>query len=321
MKILPKTLSLNTLPPARATTFAYIALALTMLLWASAFVGLRVVLKELDPLTLTSLRMVIACSAMAIIGALMRVKAPDRADWPALLLAGVSGFTLYHLALNFGLTSVTAGQASFIVATIPTWTALISSRYLGERLGLKGWLGILLGLLGVGVLSLGQGADLSIGVGAGLVLISALGSAVNITTQKRLLLRYDPLSLSIYTIMIGCLPFFLHLPLTTSALAGLSLKGWAITLWLGLGPIALGYFLSNVALSILPATRSAQLMLLVPPLVSLLAWLLINEQPGGALLLGGPLILLGVSLGRIKKPAHNTQAPTLPQPSLTQDVP
>lgn len=302
--------------PAKARAplwVAYAALGVTMLIWASAFVGLRLVLQELKPMTLTSLRMVIASAAMALIAALFRVKAPRPKDLLALGVAGISGFALYHMALNFGLSHVSAGQASFIIATIPTWTALLAWRFLGERIGLWGWVGIVLGLGGVGVLSLGQGLSFdvlsgslsgSFFLGSALVLLAAICAALNITLQKRLLDRYDPLALSIHVTLLGCSPFFFHLPTVTDELKALSLKGWLVTLWLGLGPIALGYFLSNVALAILPANRSAQMMLLVPPMVAIMAWLWIDEQPSPNLWLGGLMILVGVALGaRRAKPS------------------
>lgn len=293
--------SLDSLAPAptKASRWvAYAALGVTMLIWASAFVGLRLVLQELKPLTLTSLRMVIASGAMALIAALFRVKAPRRQDLLLLTIAGVSGFALYHMALNFGLSHVSAGQASFIIATIPTWTALLAWRFLGERIGLWGWVGIALGLGGVGVLSLGQGLSLgSLSTGSALVLVAAICAAINITLQKRLLERYSPLTLSVHVTLLGCAPFFLHLPTVADEIMALSLQGWLVTLWLGLGPIALGYFLSNVALAILPANRSAQMMLLVPPMVAIMAWLWIDERPGPNLWLGGLMILTGVALG------------------------
>ena len=296
--------------PRGALWLAYGVLGVTMTIWASAFAGLRVVLRELDPLTLTSLRMVIASLAMLVVGLLVRVRLPQRQDWPLIALAGLSGFTLYHTALNFGLVHVSAGLASFLIATIPLWTALLAKRYLGERLSPWAWAGLLVSMIGVAALSLQGPGRLSFEPGALLVLLAALLAGVNITSQKRLLGRYSALELSIYATLAGCAPFFLYLPARVAPLQALSGRAWLVTLWLGLGPIALGYYLSNVALSILPASRSAQMMLLVPPLASLMAWIWIDERPGLNMLVGGLMILSGVAMSlKRSKPKPMAAAP------------
>lgn len=286
-------------PDARALTMAYGLLLITMVIWASAFAGLRRVLQETDALSLTTARMLIAALSLVIAGALAGVKMPRREDLSLITVAGLSGFTLYHAALNLGLEHVTAGQASFIAATTPLWTAVLAWKYLGERLTGAGLLGLVLSVAGVGYLSLEQG-DVAFEGGALLVLSAAVAAAVNLAIQKRLLERYNPLEVSVHVTAFGALPFLFYLPFCVDALGGLSHEAWGVTLWLGVGPIGLGYVLSTIALKLLPATRSAQMMLLMPPIAALIAWLWIGEQPQLRLLIGGAMILAGVSLGGIR---------------------
>lgn len=286
-------------PTRRQLWLAYGVLGFTMLIWASAFAGIRVALKELQPLTLTSIRMLIAATALGLVGVVMRIKMPEPRDVPAICFAGLTGFTIYHLALNFGLVHVSAGQASFIIATTPIWTTILAWKFLQEHITLKTIVGLALGVCGVGVMSLKQG-DASFQLGAVLVLAAAIGASANITVQKNLLKRYKALDLSIHVTVAGTLPFFFYTPWTIGELGQMSATGWWVTLYLGLVPIALGYFLSIVALSILPANRSAQMMLLVPPLAAIIAWFWIGEAPGQSLWLGGGLILLGVLISGLK---------------------
>jgi drug/metabolite transporter (DMT)-like permease len=81
----------------------------------------------------------------------------------------------------------------------------------------------------------------------------------------------------------------------------MSPEAWGITLYLGVGPICLGGVLSMFALRVLSTSRAAQMMLLVPPIASLIAWLWLGEIPKDEVFWGGGLILLGVFLGGINR--------------------
>ncbi|QDG51281.1 DMT family transporter [Persicimonas caeni] len=288
------------LPAPPSKPVAYALLIVTMIIWASAFAGLRFVLRELDAFTLTVLRMLIATGALVAMGLIFKTPLPEKRDLPEILGAGFLGFTLYHLALNYGLEFVTAGQGSFIIATIPIWTSILAARFLGERVTIKTWLGMGLGLLGVAYMSLEPG-KMSISGGSFIVLFSALCAGGNMVLQKRLLSRYRALDVSVYATVVGTVPLLFLLPSGIDAIAELSTTGWLVTAYLGIVPIAIGYYLSTLAMNALPANRTAQMLLLVPPIAAVIAWLTIGEEPGTKLVVGGPIILAGVLLGNLER--------------------
>ncbi len=283
--------------PRVSTSAAYGILLFTMVIWASAFAGLRFVLRQIDPMTMTALRLYAAATVFLLVAVILRIPLPQRKDWPSMLAAAVLGFTAYHYLLNLGTETITAGQASFIIATIPIWTAMLAWRFLGERLTVSNWLGLLLGLAGVGIMSVDP-SRLSIGLGSWLVLGAALCAAGNLVITKDLLVRYRALDIAVYAGIIGALPYLLHLPWTWPASAGLDLSGWLVLLYLGIIPVGLGYWLSSIALAALPASRVAQMLLLIPPMAAMIAWITIGEPPSKMLFVGGPLIIVGVILGR-----------------------
>lgn len=286
--------------PLRRLALAYVLLFATMAIWGSAFAGIRYTLREISPLTLTAARLAIAGVLMLAVGVARRTPLPARGDRLQVIAAALLGFTIYHLLLNVGADYISAGQASFIVATTPIWTAVLASQFLGERVSLQAWVGLLISMAGMAYMSLGAG-DLSVGVGSLLVLVSALCAAGNVVLSKSLLSRYRPLDFSIYTTVIGAIPLLVYGPWAVPELAAMSPLAWVVLLYLGAVPIALGYWLSNVALSILPASRTSQMLLLVPPMAAVIAWLFIDEAPDERLLVGGPLILVGVLLGNVRR--------------------
>lgn len=142
--------SLPSLAPAsRLNALSLGAIGITVMFWASAFAGIRASLQVFSPGHLTLYRFLVASAALLVYAPVIRMPRPSRAD--ALRIFGLSfcGVTLYHTLVNFAEQSVPAGTASLIVAAGPVITALIATRFTGEKLTLLGWLGTFTSLAGV----------------------------------------------------------------------------------------------------------------------------------------------------------------------------
>lgn len=291
---------MSRLPEPASKPVAYGLLVFIMFIWASAFAGIRLVLREIDWVTLTMMRMVFASGALLTAGLFFGTPFPRREDWWKVALTGIFGFTFYHLALNLGLEYINAGQGAFIISTIPIWTSILAWQFLNERVTARTWAGMALGLTGVGVISLDL-QTMSVSVGSFIVLFSAMCAGANIVIQKDLLERYRALDVAVYATSMGTLPLLLWMPWGIEPLQSLSTKGWLVVAYLGLIPIGLGYFLYQIALTALEANRASQLQLLIPPIAAVIAWFWIAEEPGPNLIIGGPIILIGVLLGNLER--------------------
>ena len=275
------------------------ATLLTLVLWASAFVAIRLAMREYPAGSLALLRFLVAGIGLALYQVVRpsdRIQLPARRHLPSLVMTGLVGITLYHVALNAGERTVTAGSASLIVSLSPIFTALFATVLLGERLGALGWAGVLTGFAGAAVVSLSDHGTMQLGPGSLLVLVAAIAQAVYFVLQKPLLLRYRPLEVTSYAIWlgtIGLLPFAGELWRT---LGRASHEATAAGIFLGLLPGAAAYLSWSYVLSRLPAGRAASTLYLVPPLAIMIAWLVLGEQPTPQALAGGSIVLLGVGL-------------------------
>ena len=132
------------------------ALAVTVVLWSSAFVAIRAALESYNASHLAVFRFVVASVVIGALSIRRRMSLPSRRELFRVIAIGAIGITGYNLALNYGEMDVTAAAASFLVNTVPIITALIALVAGQERLSALGWLGSLVSFAGVSMVAIGE---------------------------------------------------------------------------------------------------------------------------------------------------------------------
>jgi drug/metabolite transporter (DMT)-like permease len=295
---------------------ALAAFAFSALVWGSAFAGIRAGLAAYTPVQIALLRFSVASLVLGLIALVRGLPMPRLKDLPGLALIGLLGITLYNVAIGQAQRSLTSGTTSFLVASAPIWMALLGSLVFKERLGLKGWAGILLSFLGVTLIALGSKSGLRFQPAALLALAAALCQSLLFLGQKPFLKRYSPLQVTTYAIWAGTL--FL-LPFGGGLLAAMARAPLATSdavVYLGIFPGALGYLTWSYGLARLPAATAGSFLYLVPPIALGLGWLAFREVPAGLALQGGALVLIGVALVNTRLKAAKEKASVIPAEGL-----
>ncbi len=125
------------------------AAATTLVLWASAFVGIRHLGETLSPGALSLGRLTVMLLALLVLLRGRPGRLPSRAEWPLILLGGASWFGVYNLALNESERRIDAATAALIVQVGPLLVALMATVFLGERLTRWLLVGMAVGFSGV----------------------------------------------------------------------------------------------------------------------------------------------------------------------------
>ncbi|GCF10702.1 DMT family transporter [Dictyobacter arantiisoli] len=279
-------------------------LVLTLVLWASAFAGIREGLQSYSPGALLLLRFSVAAVALIIYAVIIKLRLPDWRDIPAFLVLGFMGITVYQAGLTFGEQSVSAGTASFLVASVPCFTALFAFILLRERLKRWNWLGILISFLGVALISFSAGGGFSFTPGTLLVLIASLAESIYFIFQKRFLRKYSSFELTAYTMWAGTLFMFVFAPQLIQEFPRASLSATRAVVYMGIFPAAIANVTWAITLSRMPASIATSFLNFSPILSTLIAWIWLHEIPTPLTFVGGLVIIIGVLLVNSRSTPH-----------------
>jgi drug/metabolite transporter (DMT)-like permease len=281
-----------------------VALLGVVVVWGVAFSGIKLLLRDVGPYSLTWARLVLAALAYTVLLPLAprRKIRRESGDLAKLVLLGVFGAAGYHLAVNWGEQYVSAGLASLLVACMPAIVAVLAAIFLSEHLSRLGIAGLAIAFAGVGVLAVsGPGALEARNVAGVLVtLLAPISWSIYTIMSKPLAARYDGVRLNVVGAWVGALIVLPFAAADLHELTRLDLRGWLWMVYLGSFSTAGSYIVYAWALRRLPATVVASFVQLVPATSLLSAWILLDEVPAPTAFIGGALVVAGVALLQIR---------------------
>lgn len=293
-------------------------MVVTVVLWASAFVGIRAIGPHFSPGSLTLGRLAIAAVVLSLLVLPQLVKTrllPKGREWWPILAYGVMWFGGYNVALNAAEHVLDAGTSALLINVNPILVAIMAGIFLKE--GFPRWLiiGSLVAFAGVALIAFGSAKSSAPGEGATtdvagvlLCLLAAVLAAVSVIIQKPVLRKFPAAQATWFGILVGalcCLPFAGQLVSELQAAPPQATWGLA---YLGIFPTAIAFTTWAYALSLVDAGKLAATTYLVPGTTILISWLLLGEVPAFLGLVGGLVCLVGVALTRRRSRDQRTGA-------------
>lgn len=278
------------------------AAGVTIVLWGSAFVGIRAVAPDLSPGSLALARLAIGALALGILVALRPWPRPSRRDAGLIAASGLIWFAAYNVVLNEAERNVDAGTASMLVNMGPIFIAILAGLFLHEGIHPRLLAGCAIAFAGTATIALANSTAPVAGgnalLGTILCVVAALSYSAGTLLQKPALARVPALHVTWLATVVGaaaCLPFAPTL-LRELAAAPTSTLAWAA--YLGLFPTAIAFTTWAYALRRTSAGRLGVTTYLVPPVAVVLGWAMLAEVPAPLALVGGVLCVVGVLVAR-----------------------
>ncbi len=266
-------------------------------LWGASFLFTRIAAPAFGPLALAELRVAIAAVILLALLAWRADLSDIRRHAPRFLLLGAVNTAIPFSLFAYAALTITAGLASILNATAPLFTALVAWAWLRERLTPLQWLGMAIGMAGVGWLSASK-AQLSLGgsalaIGAGV--LASLSYGVSASVVKRHFTGVRPLAVAAGSQSAAAL---LLLPCAIARWPAGTVRpvDWASAAALGVLCTGLAYILYFRLIARVGPATAMTVTFLIPAFAMLWGALFLGEAVTGTMLAGCGVILAGTAL-------------------------
>jgi drug/metabolite transporter (DMT)-like permease len=276
-------------------------LGVLSVLWGGSFFFNGVALRELPPLTVVFLRVVLAALILLPLLWVYRIRFPTGiSGWKPFFTVALFNNVLPFSLVVTGQTYIPSGLASILNATTPLFTVVVMAAAGDEKLSARRIAGIVTGLIGVIILR-GQNLDFGKGQGVGILLCLAGAFSYGLAAlfARRQLSDSPPLATATFQLLASSLmmtivvaiverPWQLPMPGATTWLAMLGLAALST---------ALAYIVFFQILRRSGSTNVMLVTLLIPVTAILLGYLVLGEDISqreiiGALVIGSALLLI-----------------------------
>jgi drug/metabolite transporter (DMT)-like permease len=273
-----------------------------IVLWSSAFVTTKPIIDNSDPFSALAFRFFVVAFGFFLFS--IYKKQEILANHKNLLQSLLSGVLFHGIYLGGVFYSVSIGMptgiAALIVTLQPILTNALAGKFLGEKVSIKQWIGVILGFVGAAlVLGFDIGESLpTLGVIASFVALIAITTS---TLWQKKISNNLPLSVSnMYQAIGGCLFHIiiififtdLYIDFTSTFLIAMSHQ----ILLVSFGAFTILMFLIKNN----SASKTVSIFFLIPPTTALMAWLFLNEKLNNLDLIGFAIVTIGVYIATRK---------------------
>ncbi len=285
-------------------TSDYVRLLVLAAIWGASFLFMRIAAPAFGSVNTTFLRVFFALIGLAAMLLLLRTPMRFQGKLKSAMVLGIINSGVPFLMYAIAALWLPAGYSAILNATTPLMGALIGFSFFSETLTLRKWAGVMLGLVGIGLITTTGEVDLSgqlaIGVLACLIATACYGCAGFLT--KRWVTERGGLDAKLVAFgsQIGAvlflLPFFGYTLATGPAVDWAQPGVWASVLAVGFLCTAFAYLLYFRLIADIGPLRSLTVTFLIPPFGILWGYLVLGETLTGGFVFGGAVVCLAVWL-------------------------
>ncbi len=189
----------------------YILLLLVMLMWGLNLSALKVLVEAIDPMLLTSFRIMTAGIVVLIICAVMGIfRLPRKHEWLVIFYIAIFNVVLHHSFVAVGLELTSGLNGGLILGMMPLVTVMMTVIILRQRVTWLRVSGFILGFIGVVVTTL-TGADglAAVSLGDFIVFLAVIVQGFSFVLISKLKPTFDPRLATGYMLLLGSVFIFI----------------------------------------------------------------------------------------------------------------
>lgn len=283
----------------------YLSVIFAMIFWSLSFVWVKEVYEVYGPLTTVLFRLIIASLLLMVFakltGTLIKI---DRKDFGAFILLSFFEPFLYFMGESFGLKFVSSTIGAIIVATIPLFSPLAASRFHGEKISFRTFLGILLSFFGVTIVVFDSSFNLIASpLGIALEFLAVISAIFYTVVLKKLAVKYNPTSIITYQNLLGIIYFvplffifeykdFTSIPFNFPAFSGI--------LKLSVFASCIAFIFYAHSVKRMGINKVNIFINLIPVFTAFFAWLILDDPMTLRKLVGILVVIAGLLVAQIK---------------------
>jgi drug/metabolite transporter (DMT)-like permease len=280
-----------------------------MIFWSFSFIWTRIAILSFPPMTLITLRLIIASLLLFTIGKLSgKFQKIRRKDLKIFLLLAFFEPFLYYVGETYGLTVVESTLASVIISTIPLFAPVLAYIVLRERIGWTTILGIIVSLAGVIYVIYEPKDGFNANPwGVTLMFLAVFAAICYATTLRKISTYYSNLNVIFYQSLFGLfyfIPTFFLTDFSTIHSLNVTNQGIVALVMLAVFASVVAFILFAGAVRQIGVARTNVFVNLIPVFTAILSWLILDEVITINKWVGITIVILGLFIsqwGKMKR--------------------
>lgn len=283
---------------------AYTWLTLCVVVWGSNFVFGKILVQDFSPTLLTTLRLLfIVLFLVGLSSYKTHFKRVNKKDLLTLIFLGVIGVFINQWSFFVGLQTADPTTSALILATTPILTGLLAAIFLHEKLTIRMLMGSIVAIIGIYfVVAKGNLSSLHIDKGLLWIVLTMVTFAIMIIITRLLSQRIDPLTITLYSNIIGFMVsipfvFLLETPLRISS----DLSDWTLLIGTAVVVHGIATLIWNNNIRHVDASKASILSNLEPFVAMIMGLIILYKPITGTEIVGSLFIVGGVVLSTYQK--------------------
>ena len=288
---------------------AYTLLTICVVVWGSNFVFGKILVQDFSPTLLTMLRLLfIVLFLIGLSSFKKHFKRVNKSDLLAVLFLGVIGVFINQWSFFVGLQTADSTTSALILATTPILTGFLAATFLKEKLTIRMLMGSIVAIIGIYfVVATGNSSSLHIDKGLLWIVITMITFAIMIIMTRLLSQRIDPLTITLYSNIVGFIVsipfvFLLDTPLRISS----KLSDWTFLIGTAVVVHGIATLIWNNNIRHVDASKASILSNLEPFVAMIVGLILLQKSITGTEILGSLFIVGGVVLSTYQRKRLNS---------------